>query len=282
MHRPRRLIVFTDLDGTLLDFHTYSMEAAGQALHRLDELGCPLVTVSSKTRAEVDALTGLPARPLIFITENGSGVYVHQDMNVEQTPPPEIAGDYAVLCLGSAYADILRCLDEAQKACRVVIHGFSSMSTSEVSTLTGLDLDAAARAKAREFSEPFVFKGTADGFRRLTQALERSGMRCIKGDRFWHAIGSRCDKGIAVRKAFAIFRENYPGTIWESIALGDSPSDVPLLEAADTAVIIKRHDGTSIDYRAKASQTVIRSQDAGPVGWNEVILKLTEEREGHG
>ena len=280
MHRPRRLIVFTDLDGTLLDFHTYSMEAAGPALHRLDELECPLITVSSKTRAEVDALTGLPAKPLVFITENGSALYIHQDMGVEQAPPLETTGDYSVLCLGSAYANIVRRLEEAQKACRVVIHGFSSMSTSEVSTLTGLDLDAAARAKAREFSEPFLFKGTADGFRRLTQALERSGMRCIKGDRFWHAIGGRCDKGIAVRKALAIFRENYPGTIWESIALGDSPSDVPMLEAADTAVIIRKHDGTFIDYRAKASQTVIRSQDAGPAGWNKVMLELTEKREG--
>ena len=112
MHRPRRLIVFTDLDGSLLDFHTYSMEAAGPALHRLDELGCPLVIVSSKTRAEVDALTGLPAKPLVFITENGSGVYVHQDMGIDQTPPLEIAGEYSVLRLGSAYADILRCCRE--------------------------------------------------------------------------------------------------------------------------------------------------------------------------
>src|SRR5262245_50293684 len=47
-------LVFTDLDGTLLDADTYSYEAASPALERLRERGTPLVMVTSKTRAEVE------------------------------------------------------------------------------------------------------------------------------------------------------------------------------------------------------------------------------------
>ncbi|MFQ5696467.1 MAG: mannosyl-3-phosphoglycerate phosphatase, partial [Terriglobia bacterium] len=48
-----RLIVFTDLDATLLDHQTYSWAAAEPALRRLRLLGIPLVFCTSKTRAEV-------------------------------------------------------------------------------------------------------------------------------------------------------------------------------------------------------------------------------------
>jgi len=50
------LVVFTDLDGTLLDEETYSWEAAEPALAMLRERGIPWVMVTSKTRAEVEVL----------------------------------------------------------------------------------------------------------------------------------------------------------------------------------------------------------------------------------
>ena len=46
-----KLIVYTDLDGSLLDGTSYSYEAATPALTALREQGIPLVLVSSKTRA---------------------------------------------------------------------------------------------------------------------------------------------------------------------------------------------------------------------------------------
>jgi HAD superfamily hydrolase (TIGR01484 family) len=48
------IVVFTDLDGTLLDHHTYEWTAARPALQRLTQTGTPCVFVTSKTRAEVE------------------------------------------------------------------------------------------------------------------------------------------------------------------------------------------------------------------------------------
>ena len=67
------LLVFTDLDGTLLD-DAYRFLGAEAALARLAEQRIPLVLATSKTRAELTALAAqLPGVPgLIF--ENGAGI----------------------------------------------------------------------------------------------------------------------------------------------------------------------------------------------------------------
>ena len=51
-----KLVLFSDLDGTLLDAQTYSFEAAREALEVLHERDVPLVLVSSKTRLEIEPI----------------------------------------------------------------------------------------------------------------------------------------------------------------------------------------------------------------------------------
>ena len=46
-------VVFSDLDGTLLDHSTYSWKAAAPALAALRDRGIPLILASSKTSAEI-------------------------------------------------------------------------------------------------------------------------------------------------------------------------------------------------------------------------------------
>ena len=55
MARPH-LILFSDLDGTLLDHDDYRWHAAGPALERLKAANIPLVLNSSKTMPEIRAL----------------------------------------------------------------------------------------------------------------------------------------------------------------------------------------------------------------------------------
>jgi len=50
------LIVFTDLDGTLLDHHDYSYAAALPALQLLAQSNTPLIFNTSKTASEVEQL----------------------------------------------------------------------------------------------------------------------------------------------------------------------------------------------------------------------------------
>ena len=69
------LVVYTDLDGTLLDFHSYSFKAASAALRELKRLSVPLVMVSSKTQAEMLTLSNTLGIVAPFVTENGGAIF---------------------------------------------------------------------------------------------------------------------------------------------------------------------------------------------------------------
>lgn len=79
--KTKNYVIFTDLDGTLLDHDTYSYEPANSALEKLRETKTPLILASSKTAAEIAPLRhelGFDAFPAIV--ENAPGCS-HQQRN---------------------------------------------------------------------------------------------------------------------------------------------------------------------------------------------------------
>lgn len=52
----RNLLIFTDLDGTLLDHDNYRFDQAIPALEKVNRLKIPLIINSSKTYAEIKAI----------------------------------------------------------------------------------------------------------------------------------------------------------------------------------------------------------------------------------
>jgi len=142
-----QLLIFTDLDGTLLDHETYSWVPAQPALNELKRLGVPLIMASSKTAAEIAPLrakAGFSHCPAIV--ENGAGIL----------PPGNFADDGDV----SAYRTIRETLGQVAEQLRANFKGFGDMSVEEIAASTGLPGDSAALAARRAFSEPGVWSGT--------------------------------------------------------------------------------------------------------------------------
>ena len=54
----KQLLVFTDMDGTLLDHHDYSYAPALNMLDILKGRHIPVIPTTSKTKAELDSLMG--------------------------------------------------------------------------------------------------------------------------------------------------------------------------------------------------------------------------------
>lgn len=271
-----KLLVFTDLDGTLLDYHTYSKEAAMTGLHMLEDLDIPLIIVSSKTRAEIQPILDIPCMTNVFIVENGSAIFFKQDLVRKHQKAGSSIDGYQAVILGEQYEHILEALKKARQECSVRIRGFSDMSISEVVEITGLDSESAFRAKQREFSEPFLFEDDPAMLPTFIKNLEGRGLTCIQGGRFLHALG-RCDKGQALRKVLNLYSHDHPQTTWETIALGDSANDISLLAAANIAVVIKRHDGTYMDYPSHHRQRVIKPVGIGPAGWTEAVMQVLNQ-----
>ena len=266
----KKIVIFTDLDGTLLDAASYSFDAARPALALIDRLHIPLVCTSSKTRAEIEALRRRLGNHHPFISENGGGVFIppgyFSGATHETTPHTAAIGGYEALLLGLPYAEIRARFTELRSARHAAVRGFGDMSAAQVSALTGLSEAEAALARQRDFEEPFVFDGAPD--EAFLHAIEARKLNWTQG-RIFHILGDH-DKGRAVRLLLDRFRTAY-GAV-SSIGLGDGYNDLPMLAAVDHAVLV-RHPGGGYDARIDLPG-LIRTKLPGPAGWNAAVLEL--------
>ena len=249
-------LVFTDLDGTLLDGETYSWEAARPALSRLEHLGVPWMFVTSKTRAEVEVLRREMGNLHPFIVENGGAAIL----------PGE-----GVLEWGARYGDLVESLRRAAERSGCRVRGFHEMPLEEVAERCELPPRQAALARQREYDEPFV---VLDGGRAaaLEQAIAAEGLRCTRGGRFWHILGDS-DKAVAVRAVADFYARAY-GSV-TTIGLGDSMNDVGFLNVVDRAVLIRSAHSAEL---ARAVPRGVLTELPGPSGWNAAVLEMFPER----
>lgn len=265
----RKTIIFSDLDGTLLDAVRYSFNDALPALSLIQAHGVPLVLCSSKTRAEIEACRQRMHNFHPFITENGGGIFIPQGYF---SAPVDSVDGYQRITLGTPYAEIRRHFVALRERLGASVRGFADMTAEEVAGLTGLSCDDAILAKQRDFDEPFIFDGEPD--EDFLRAIEDAGLHWTQG-RVFHIMGKH-DKGLAVKTLKALYEREYGAVA--SIGLGDSLNDLPLLQTVDRPVLIRHEDG-SFDSRI-AIAGLIKTQSPGPQGWNEAVLQLLSAGNG--
>jgi mannosyl-3-phosphoglycerate phosphatase len=269
------LIVFSDLDGTLLDHNTYGWQEAQPALNLCKKHHVPIVLVSSKTRAEMEFLRGKLSISAPFVSENGGGIFFQSD-NFTQ-PPTGASFDKGLWkwSLGLSYAHLVRGLQEIRDELRWDIKGFSDMGIEEISQLTGLDPKTSRLAAMREFDEPFiVLKKQAIDENTLHKAANKRGLTVTSGGRFYHLQGKN-DKGKAMEKIISWYRHEHKKVF--SIGLGDSPNDFPMLELADVPVLIRSQREFP---KLKGEIPRLRvTREIGPKGWNKAILDILGKKE---
>jgi hydroxypyruvate reductase len=259
------VIVFSDLDGTLLDSADYSFAAALPALEAIRARGVPLVLCSSKTRAEIELYRRRMENDHPFIAENGGGIFIPRGYFSAPLDAPE-SGSYRLIMLGIPYAEIRRRFVRLREQFGARVRGFADMSVEEVAELTGLTGDEAALARQRDFDEAFVFDGAPD--ERFLQAIEAAGLHWTQGQ-FFHILGDH-DKGRAVKLLESLYRREHGAVA--SIGLGDSLNDLPLLQAVDRPVLVRHADG-GFDARIDLPG-LLKTQRPGPQGWNDAMLQL--------
>jgi mannosyl-3-phosphoglycerate phosphatase len=267
--RNPAVVVFSDLDGTLLDHDTYGFEAARPALDLLRGKNIPLILCSSKTRAEMEGYQKLMGIAGPFIVENGAAVYIPQGrLDLEGQNFREADG-FQIFEWGRPYAYLVEALREIREETGLNLISFSEMSVADIGHYAGLDPAQAEQAKKRDYSEPFVLVDRGAPLQVLEQAVQRRRLTLVRGGRFYHLVGDN-DKGRAVRWLTARYRKKNPNLV--SIGLGDSPNDLPLLENVDIPVLVKKPGGRHEAWRTE--KEVYYTRGIGPQGWNEALLTL--------
>ena len=249
-------IIFTDLDGTLLDHQTYSYEAANPALDLVRAANIPLVLTSSKTAAELAPLRaelGFANYPAIV--ENGAGIL--------------LSGANAIHS-DDEYQNILAVLNGAPAHLQSYFKGFSHYSAHKLSETTSLDIKSAKLAMRRQYSEPGTWSGNDDQLAEFIIYLAEHRLSVQQGGRFL-SVSTGMNKADRMTEILATYRATHPDII--SIALGDAPNDIMMLEMADIGFVIENTDGHDI-FKGNMPNHITRSHKHGPQGWNECIKSL--------
>jgi len=268
---PRKgpsVLVFTDLDGTLLDHHTYSFEPALPALKALKEKNIPLIICTSKTRAEIEKWRLELHNDHPFISENGGAIFIPKGYFSHKFFFEREKDNYFVIELGTPSAQLREILNRIRNSLHLELKGFGDLSPEEVARLCGFSPEEARLAKKREYDEPFLLDEES-AIKKIQKMASLSNLQVTRGGRFFHLMGEN-DKGEALRLLTNIYREK--GEHIETIALGDSLNDLPMLRAADHPVLVQKPDG-SYDTEVKLPNLHL-APGIGPTGWREAVLEL--------
>ena len=264
------IIIFTDLDGTLLHPKTYSFDDARPALELIRQRDIPLIMCSSKTRAEIEVYRSRLSNGHPFVSENGGAAFIPEGYFPFTVDGEKQAG-YRQIRFGSPYQELRDVLTSLRERLSIKVRGFGDMSTQEIAALSGLPEPEAALAKMRDFDEPFIFEEADADVDAFLQAIEARGYYWTRG-RFYHIIGEN-DKGKAATFLKRLYEKQYGPTF--SIALGDNLNDLSLLRVVDNPVLVQGADGS---YEATVSlPNLIKADGIGPQGWNRAIMRILAE-----
>lgn len=275
MNTPAKtlLLIFTDLDGTLLDHDTYDFSPALPALNALHVAQVPLILCSSKTAAEMQYWCKRLNLVYPFVSENGGALFVPKNYFAGPTAAASECDEYTMTLTGVGYAILRAALSEIAERTALPLTGFGDLTVAQIAARTGLTCAQSRLAKRRDADEPFFIDCdfNEDEVKRLQNEAWRKGFRVTRGGRFFHLTGDS-DKGVAARQLIRLYQ-----TTWQqpmrTAGLGDSLNDLPLLQAVEVPIWVRKKNG-EVDEKVLTQVKAKLTTKPGPAGWNEAVLEL--------
>lgn len=269
-----KAVIFTDLDGTLIDHNSYSATPASEAIRGTKEAGIPICICSSKTRREIVYHRNIIDISDPFISENGGAIFIPKGYFERNISDARMQESFEIVELGTPYNVIVTALCRVRAQLQIRLRGFHEITPEELAGKSGLPIHLAQMALDREYDEPFWIEGNGGALESVINAFRNEGLQVTRGSRFHHVMGNN-DKGKAVGLLSERFKHHYPNVVFAGI--GDSPNDIPMLRRVDIPILVKTHFG-NYDEETRYAVSGLRLVDGiGPYGWNTAVNILLSE-----
>jgi mannosyl-3-phosphoglycerate phosphatase len=230
-----KIIIFADLDGTILD-ENYHFHEIKQIIKNLLSMNAAIVLCSSKTRTEIEFYRKEMGINDPFISENGAAIFVPRNYFQEKQKYAEQTAQYSIIKLGISYSAIRQAFEKIKQECGCQLVGFGDMTAKEISEQSRLTIDFAKLAKQREFSEPFSIEEGQE--KKVFDAIRREHLGYVKGGKYYHLVGNH-NKAKATIVLSNLYAQEFDELL--TIGVGDGPNDLEMLKAVDQPFIVKEN-----------------------------------------
>ncbi len=264
-------VIFTDIDGTLLDSYFPDLNKAKKLVEKTLQNGIDLILCSSKTELEQDLIRSNIQLKDPFIVENGGatiiplGYFKKSKFNHSK----KFQKKYIIETGGSS-SKIRSLLKKIRKKHNINFKGTSDLSITDLSKITKLSEDYAKRMMKRKYSETIVQIDSKD-MPSFVINVEELGLKVIPGGQYFDiTLGN--DKGTAAKILMDIFRKEYENNVI-FFGIGDSKNDESMLSLMNLPILVQKADTSWQNLRIDNLQKV---KGIGTKGWEvalEIILK---------
>ena len=295
---PSHKVVFTDIDGTLIDIDTGEYgKKTNELIHTIKENNIPLVLASAKTWVEQNKIREDLGLADPFVVENGGAIIIPKDyfpnfnlddiqyplreigrqenevikrgqkkeviVTKERENKPKGGGNVPitmiVLELGKPADQIRTKLADIRKKYNINFKGVADVSIKELSKIASMPLAYAKRMAKRDYGETIIQIERND-IARFVKYAEEEDMKVIHGGRFFDVtIGN--DKGKAVNLLRNLFKNKYHDNV-TFFGIGDSANDAPMLNLMDVPILVQRPDSSWLNYEG----IIIKKNDSNDDG----------------
>ena len=254
----KKIIIFTDLDGSLLDKETFKFEIVKDYLNELISRGIIIIPNSSKTESELLDFNEKNYLDLSFISENGSSI--HGLNKIHQNLPNKVI-------ISRKKDEILKIYNEnIGLYFKNKIIPILELEIDKQQKILGLPLDKISLATKRVHSIPILFKGSEIEKNNFIKKISEIGLTAQSGGRIIN-ICDNTDKSKAMLKALQSIRKELDDEII-TIGVGDNENDIEMIKQTDYPCLVKNDN---FDSSLINIDNLIKSDEPSPKGWSDVI-----------
>ena len=266
MKQKKQIIIFTDLDGSLLDKETFKFDEIKDYFKELISKGIKIIPNSSKTESELTDFNEQYKLNLTFISENGSSIHGLNLINKDL--PDKISLSRPVDQIISIYNEIIP-NDLKQK-----INFILKLNVKEQKKIFGLPQDKMILAKNRNYSLPIQFKGNEIEKNEFVKIINDVGLTVQTGGRIMN-ICDNVNKSKAMLKTLQLISKVLDDEII-TIGVGDNENDIEMIKQAHYPCLVRNENFNSSLINI---DNLIKSTEPSPKGWADVIKTAIQKIE---